>query len=184
VAESPESAPWWTRARAWWEELQPANERGGHGDRGALARLRRADVVGAIAEEATLALFRRLGYRDPQRLPRVATLAHVLAHVREDDGRPFGRAIGRASFEDAKSAAMSDLRFRRLVAATGEEEIAREFRRAVELAGAKVDVADLARVLLCFDDEDGRTRRRLTFDYFNAGAAAPRETASENAATL
>jgi hypothetical protein len=46
------------------------------------------------------------------------------------------------------------------------------FRRAVAMLGGQANVADLARTILFFDQEE--TRRRLAFDYYAAGAAAPR----------
>ena len=85
--------PSWSRiaesARDWWRELQPSDEHGQPraGDRAALARLRRAATpADAIAEEPTLMLFRRLGLQSENypRLPRVAVMAMVLAHIRED----------------------------------------------------------------------------------------------------
>jgi CRISPR system Cascade subunit CasB len=158
-------------ARKWWAGLQP--DAPGRGDRAALARLRRSQPADAMTHEATLALFRALypGSNDHRRLPRVATLACILAHVREDDGRKsFARAIGRTSFDDEDSAALKPLRFQRLVTAQGEDEMATLFRRAIALVGRCVDVADLARIILAFDSDE--TKRRLTFDYFGAGLAA------------
>ena len=163
------------RAKAallWWQDLQPSGTQ--RGDRAALARLRRAAPRDAMAQEATLALFKRMQYAaaDFDTLPRVATLACTLAHVRKNaDNKKFASAIGRSSFEDAKSAAMKPLRFQRLVAAEGEDEIARGFRRAVALIDGKVNVFDLAKIVLSFDREE--TKRRLVFDYYGAGFDAP-----------
>jgi CRISPR system Cascade subunit CasB len=123
-------------------------------------------------EEATLLLLRRLGWRNPERLPRVATLACVLSHVREDAEKLFGAAIGRESIDDKDSAVVSVIRFQRLLDAESEGEIERGFRRAVAMLSGQANVADLARIVLFFDHEE--TRRRLAFDYYAAGAAAPR----------
>ena len=146
MSETPSRSQVAERARAWWRDLQPADERGQvkDGDRAALARLRRcATPADAMVEEATLALFRRLGLKatDHHRLPRVALIAMVLAHVRADaesgaDGfRPAAaRAVGRASLEDEDSAKMSVLRFRRLLSARDDAELAQQMRRLVALA--------------------------------------------------
>jgi CRISPR system Cascade subunit CasB len=172
------------RTRGWWQDLQPTKTNGEpnpSGDRAALARLRRAaGPAEALAEEATLALFRRLGLssEDYFRLPRVALIAVVLAHVRADtepgaDGfrAPAARAVGRISAEDADSAKMSPLRFRRLLACREEEELAREMRRLVALADGKINVGDLAASLFFWGE---KVRQRWAFEYYAAGAAAPR----------
>lgn len=165
------------KARAWWQQLQPATgDSPGRGDRAALARLRRATPADAMTHEATIDLFQKLGYRnhDHCRLPRVATLACVLSHVREHaPDRNFAAAIGRASFGDAESAALKPIRFQALVTAEGEDEIARAFRRALAVAGGGVNIADLSRIILGLDCDE--VRRRLTFDYFGAGREAAAE---------
>lgn len=178
------------RARAWWRDLQPADERGQpkDGDRAALARLRRcATPAEAMVEEATLALFRRLGLKatDHQRLPQVALIAMALAHVRADaepsaDGfRPAAaRAVGRASLEDEDSAKMSVLRFRRLLSARDQAELAQQMRRLVALADGRVNVGDLAASLFFWGD---KVRQRWTFEYYAAGAAVPRSDTLEAA---
>lgn len=171
-----------TAARGWWRALQPDDDEAGDrrpGDRAALARLRRCSTVTeAMAEEATLALFRRLGLAEPKDLPRVALIASVLAHVRNEPGpeqrghRRAIAAVGRTSPEDADSADMTPLRLRRLLACREERELMREMRRFVALAGRRVNVADLAESLFYWND---RTRARWAFDYYAAGAAAPRD---------
>ena len=151
-------------ARNWWRSLQPDGKR--PGDRAALAHLRRSSSTDALAQEATLVLFRALGYTHHSKLPRVATLASVLAHVRDDDpARPFARAIGRTSF-DKDDAPLKLLRFQRLIDARGEDEIHRGFRRAIDIVRGAANVADLARIILNYDSEE--RRRRFTFDYYGA----------------
>jgi CRISPR system Cascade subunit CasB len=179
------------RARVWWQGLQPTNANGdpnATGDRAALARLRRcATPAEAMVEEATLVLFRRLGLEatDRHRLPRVALIAMVLAHVRADaepDAAGFQppavRAVGRETLESEDSARMSVLRFRRLLAARDDEELAREMRRLVALADGRINVGDLAASLFFWGD---KVRQRWTFEYYAAGAAAPRGEAPEAA---
>jgi CRISPR system Cascade subunit CasB len=108
----------------------------------------------------------------------------VLAHVRADaesaDGfRPAAaRAVGRASLEDEDSAKMSVLRFRRLLSARDEAELAQQMRRLVALADGRVNVGDLAASLFFWGD---KVRQRWTFEYYAAGAAAPRDGPPEAA---
>jgi len=162
-------------ARQWWRVLQPDAERARpqdrSGDRAALARLRRAATLAeAVAEEATLDLWRRLGLKDPTRLPRVAAIAHVLAQVRQDGDRPVMRVVGRETFANEDSARLKPIRFRRLLAAREDEELMREMRRLVQIAERGLDVGHLAASMLYWNDA---TRARWTFDYFAAGHAAP-----------
>lgn len=143
------------KAYEWWRGLQD--------NRAARARFSRASVGDALAEEAAHALYRALGGR--WRLPRAAALAIVLAKVREHDGRQsFGRQIGRPTFEQKDEARLKPLRFKRLLAARDDEDLARAFRRAVLILDRTANVRDLAWLVLTWDDE--RTRARFTFDYY------------------
>jgi CRISPR system Cascade subunit CasB len=190
MSETPSPSQVAERARAWWREFQPADERGQpkDGDRAALARLRRcATPAEAMVEEATLTLFRRLGLKatDQHRLPQAAVIAMVLAHVRADaepgaDGfrPPAVRAVGRETLESEDSARMSVLRFRRLLAARDDAELALQMRRLAALADGRINVGDLAASLFFWGD---RVRQRWTFEYYAAGAAAPRDDAPEAA---
>ena len=170
-------------AYKWWRSLQPDPARQHVGDRAALARLRRASPMEALSMEPVIQLFGKLGYKTPEdaarHLPRLATLACILAHVRADqhrDGIRFGRAIGRERGEDAESAPLKPLRFQRLLAAETEEEIARSFIRTLAILRAPVDVRELAELVLNFDRDE--QRQRLVFDYYHAGFAAPASDAT------
>jgi CRISPR system Cascade subunit CasB len=175
------------QAKRWWQDLQDYRDGkpNPRADRASRARLRRADAVAAVAEEAVMALYRRLGGEDGSgfdhgRLKSALRLALVLVHVRQDeaadqhgDRKSFARQIGRESFGDkAESARLHPLRFQRLLAARSDEEIIQEFRRAVDIAGNKANVRDLAGLLLHWDLEE--TRTRFAFDYYAAGIAAPK----------
>jgi CRISPR system Cascade subunit CasB len=177
------------QARRWWQDLQDYKDGkpNPRADRASRARLRRADQGAAVAEEAVMALYRRLGGEEARgfsepRLKRALRLALVLVHVRQDESadeqgnrKSFARQLGRASFEDAESARLHPLRFQRLLAARGDEEVVQEFRRAVDLAGNKANVRDLAAMLLDWEREE--TRIRFAFDYYAAGTAAPKADA-------
>jgi CRISPR system Cascade subunit CasB len=154
------------QAARWWRELQPKDEQGKprSGDRGALARLRRCTtVMQAASESATLAMCRRLGTGEPS-LDRVALLAAVLAHVQEERfDLTVARQIG---VQQDNTAAVSDLRFRRLLQADTMDERLTGFRRLVTLAGRRLNVADLAAGLWRWDDE--LERRRWIYAYHDA----------------
>lgn len=178
------ASPKTTAAQDWWRDLDTR-------DRAAKARLKRADLDAAMIDEATLRLFRRLGRRTPRDLSRVAALAAVLATVRDDTGRgaPFARQIGFSRLpadpqkpEADNKPALSVLRFKRLMSAGDDADLARQFRRAVDLLGGKANVDDIRRVVLAWHLPE--TRRGFAFDYFGAGIAAPlRDTASDADAT-
>lgn len=178
------ASPQTTAAQDWWRDLDAR-------DRAGRARLKRADLDGAMIDEATLRLFRRLGRRTPRDLSRIAALAAVLAAVRDDTGRgtPFARQIGFSRLpadpqkpEADNKPALSMLRFKRLMSAGDDADLARQFRRAVDLLGGKANVEDIKRVVLGWHRPE--TRHGFAFDYFNAGDGAPlRDTASDADAT-
>lgn len=168
-------------AASWWHALQPDPETHRPGDRAALARLRRcASVAEAMVEPAAMALFRRVGATHPGDLPRIATLAAVLAHLRKDTPEDrVARRLGPDYPEAPETALMSPLRFRRLMEAGSGEEQLTAFRRMVGLAGGRLPLRDLARSLLDWNDE---RRRRWIYDYWNAGQPATAPAAEEPAA--
>ncbi|MDQ0455719.1 type I-E CRISPR-associated protein Cse2/CasB [Rhizobium paknamense] len=160
-------------AAEWWRDLH------GHGeskeDRASLARLRRAGFAEAARIAAVHALYRRLwegGDFREKRLALTLRVALVLAHVREEErGEPGQyRAFG-ASLGAGETPALHPLRFRQLLQARGDEEIVRDFRRAVALNDHRADLRSLALLMLTWDED--ATRTRFAFDYFQAGMAAP-----------
>ena len=163
----------------WWKSLTGQGEGSSPSgkDRAARARLRRASPDEAMCEEATLRLFRKLGYKSPDRLPRVATLAMILAVIREDAGGRFGNQIGREKIDDDQTAKLKIGRFKRLLDAQTEEEITTAFRRAIAILGGKAGVQDVAKYVLHFDE--GSERRRLVFDYYRADNGEPNLSKTE-----
>lgn len=169
-------ARWWRGLQAYFPDGRPNPT----SDRAALARLRRANLVDAMQAPATLALFRALGRTRPDDLPTVALCAAALAAVRQDDpGANAARQLGAPPGDPAARPVLSSLRFRRLIEAADGEERLLSFRRAVALAGGKLNVRELAAACLDWSE----TRRRIwIFNYYNAGFAAPAaEPAHEDA---
>jgi CRISPR system Cascade subunit CasB len=151
-------------AATWWRDLQPTDSR--PGDRGALARLRRCSTVTeAMLDPATIGLLQRCGGTGPKDLPDAGLAAAVLAHVREDDteNRSIARRIGPTDLDHPETALVKVGRFRRIVEATTHDERLTAFRRLVAITGDRLNVSDLARALLRWDDE---TLRRWTFNYW------------------
>lgn len=169
-------------ALGWWSSLQPEARPDGRrgGNPGALARLRRAGLLDAVMEEATIDLFHRL--RDVPRgaalgqllVERAALIAAVLAHVRDRETRKVAAVAGEKSGDQR---VLSPLRLRRLFATRSPADCLIAFRRLVALLGKEANVADLAESLFDWPDEfrgDGQ-RTRWAFDYYGAGSAAPSE---------
>lgn len=168
-------------AQDWWRKLQPlVTESGGKlpGDRATLARLRRAaNLYDAAAEPETIRLFRLLGFSNPDRLGRVAVVAAVLAHVREQpkNRERLARALGPPRGGKPEDAVYSTLRLRRLLATRGDDDLLIAFRRAVAILKDTANVGDLATLILDWDDDERGdiTRTRFAFDYHDAGEHAP-----------
>ena len=177
--------PQWAQiARRWWETLQNTRKDGTANparDPAALARLRRAATpIDALEEPSVFDLYKKLGFSRvdfERRLPRVAVTAAVLAHIRTDGGdKGFRRRFAEMLGQGGERRLMSELRFKRLLAATEDQDLLVTFRRAVALAGKKdIDVGDVASSLL---DWSERRRMRWAFDYYGAGIAAPKQNAT------
>jgi len=157
-------------ALQWWQRLTgntPSGYQSGD-NRASLAELRRSTVTAAALHPETIKLFSALGYKNPSRLPRVAALAIILANIKENDGRAFGRAIGRERSDDPSSAPLKIGRFRAMMGAESAEDIANTVRRAVAIADNRVNVKDVARFVLYIENDS--VRNRVAIDYYKAGA--------------
>lgn len=176
-------------ASTWLATLRPREISGAliPGDRAALARLRRAtSVMEAAAEPATADLYKKLGLRYPAHdLARAATVAAVLAHVREPSQEKIARAIGTPRVGDESTALVTPLRLKRLLAAREPDDVLIAFRRVVAILGHTANIRDLAlQVLAWTDGERGDlTRTRFAFDYHDAGQFAPDAEAGVVSAT-
>ena len=156
------------RARRWWAELAGASAGKKGGDPGALARLRRARTpVEAVLDPEARELVRRIGATHPSRALRVARLATLLAHVREDDpGRPVARALGGP---DEESRTMQPARFRRLMLSESDEELFVGLRRALTMLDRKANVADLAKTWLDWSHPTWGDRVRIDWTFAYVG---------------
>lgn len=129
-----------TIAIHWWKEIN----RGGSGS---IAQLRRAQSeLEILLVPASLRLIQQIGNRR-----RVAIIAGVLAHVRENDNEPIVRRLGRTKLDDDVSATLKEGRFRRLIQCN-DSELLDAMRRLVHLNNNKADVRDLSRSILFWGD--------------------------------
>lgn len=147
-------------AAAWWTWLQEPPQRG---DRAALSRC--ASTVDVRFQPSWHDLARRVGGaqtlsdRDREQL---AVVGAVLAHVRTLSGGSVAEAMGVGD-----KPAVSDLRFRRLLATEDPEELRVAMIRTMHLLGGTADVAVLADSI--FNWGDGR-RLKWAEDYYRVAA--------------
>jgi CRISPR type I-E-associated protein CasB/Cse2 len=169
----------------WWWLLQPRPD-GSGGDRGALARLRRADTPAvALLEPAVIRLYgdvrKKLGRDalDDRETEMLAVIAGVLARVRAAEGPSiaFATALG----QPPDHPVMSPLRFGNLMRAREPEDLMRHLRRAVDLLGGRpFGIPQFAADIFVWNDD---IRRRWIFQYHQEGAAAPRPGGAETGDT-
>ena len=173
-------------AVAWWKGLQPdpdrprPQDRGG--DRGSLARLRRAATPLEAAEQAAAVALARALAVGVGGFENAAVCAGVLAHVRQDDpGVLVAARIGVNPSESNARPLVSPLRFRRLIEARDAGERLTQFRRLVALAGSRLNVGDLAVAVLDWSD---KRRRDWIFRYHAGDVPAAASPASTTLASL
>ena len=164
-------------AYEWWRRLNPPDSAQPGTHRAALARMRRAATpIEVMQEPEALRLIARM----PRHPDRVATLAGVLAFVRESEERRVARAIGRTALDDDQSALLSESRFRRLLQVE-DDELMEPMRRLVRMAKGTLNVRDLSSAILKWDD---KVKKRWIFDYYHvAGSLRSEHGASAEAAS-
>ncbi len=145
----------------WWGGLE--KDRGG---RAALRRAKNLDAVFACASfhQHLLAPLREAGWEPTERqVDALAAVAGILAHVEENVPKgSFAEVMARPSREGSK-AVVSDLRFRRLLAVEGPEELLSALVRMVRLAGGKANILELAGAVLSWGDA---RRKSWALDYY------------------
>lgn len=148
----------------WWQDLQKRP--------GERARLRRCHNPVEVAFEPSYhRLVTMLGGTDRVNLERVAVVAGVLAHVREyDPSMPFAVQMAKAP-EGTGKAKVSGFRFRRLIQVSDTSGLYEPVIRTVALLGGRVNVDDLGKNLLWWNE---KTKKKWAFQYY---ANAPADTA-------
>ena len=150
--------------RTWHTSLAEQHK----GDRATLRRaLTAGDAVFVPAFHRLRTELLKAGYLpSAERLARVAL---VLAHVRDDaPSRPTARQMA-APKDGASTPAVSHLRFRRLVEEEDADEAVSKLRRLLPQLGGSANICDLADAAYWWN---ARTRRQWAFTYFEH---APKE---------
>ena len=176
MSEDKPKKPWGVIARHWWKDMQPDGNRA---DPAALAMLRRASTpVEALmlpvpAVMRLRALLAEADWHGSEK--RLGVLAATLAHVRKD--RPDIR-MARLLGPPAPGAApiLSPLRFQRLLAAEGEEELMIQFRRIVAIADRTANIDDLTKSILKWDED---RKVRWVFAYWGDSASGQQAAQQE-----
>ena len=127
----------------WWTELvDPGNPT----SRRQRAELRRANTLAEVAlTPAYVDLLDRIGEVGGGRpFEQVAAIASVLGEVRREAGARHGDFARTMARTVDRRPAVSELRFRRLLATDEREQLAAQLRRVVPMLDAPVPIPDLA----------------------------------------
>jgi CRISPR system Cascade subunit CasB len=155
-------------------------------DTGGRAELRRViEPSGAVFIPSFHRLRRAIERAAPSvdmanRLDRLSAIACTVARVRDDmESRNLGSLL--ASFKEGSvRPRVSEFRFRRLLEAKGNADLARQFRRIVAMLDERVDIVALANTIYWWRSD--RTRQSLAYDYFRAAPVGGGEPNSQQAA--
>ena len=153
----------------WWNDLNDDRDRGGR------AILRRASSITAIVMSRPYQrLHRRLrsvGWRSKDSSDRndyLAAAVGLLAHVRNDDRRPFPQAAsgesGGSSAEVSERVPVSELRFVRLLESPDIDALFAGLRRVLPLIDHSVDIVEFANDIVHWDDND-TVKKRWAYGY-------------------
>jgi len=146
----------------WWKKLED-----NRGDRAALRRA--AGIEQVMFNPAFHRLFRGLKGTSWTRAERVALIAALASRVREHrPERTFAAQLGSAPKERDK-AALSGLRFRRLLQAHDPDELLQGCSRAIAMCSNSVNLVSLAKSMYWWSDRD---RKDWAFDYYDANPSA------------
>ncbi|MDT8321692.1 MAG: type I-E CRISPR-associated protein Cse2/CasB [Xanthomonadales bacterium] len=146
----------------WWKKLED-----NRGDRAALRRA--ASIEQVMFNPAFHRLWRGLKGTSWKRAERVALIAALAARVREHRSeRTFAAQLG-TSPRGREKAALSGLRFRRLLQIREPDELLQGCSRAIAMCGNSVNLLNLAKSVYWWSDRD---RKDWAFDYYDANPSA------------
>lgn len=146
----------------WWNNLED-----NRGDRAALRRAASIDQV--MFNPAFHRLWRSLRGTPWQRAERVALVAALAARVREHrPEKTFAAQLGTPP-RGREKAALSGLRFRRLLQAKASDELLQGCSRAIAMCGHKVNLLNLAESVYWWGDG---VQKKWAFDYYDANPSA------------
>ncbi|AKJ38920.1 type I-E CRISPR-associated protein Cse2/CasB [Methanosarcina barkeri] len=139
----------------WWENLDES--------RGKRAELRHCHNINEVAFTPSFHSLRIKLSRFRINQEALAAIAGVLSHVKSNDTNsslPAQMAIPKLG---SKKAAVSDLRFRRLLTIEDRNELFITMIRIVRLLDERVNIFDLAKSIYFWNK---RTKKRLAYKYY------------------
>lgn len=146
----------------WWNKLEDHR-----GDRAALRRAANIDQV--FFNPAFHRLWRSLKGTRWRREERVALIVALAARVRgHRPDKPFAAQLGSPPGGREK-AALSGLRFRRLLQAREPDDVLQSCSRAIAMCSHNVNLLNLAESLYWWGDG---VRKNWAFDYYDANPSA------------
>jgi CRISPR system Cascade subunit CasB len=159
----------------WWQDLQgmdpkPREDReqarNPQGDRAGRAALRRCATLTQIAltpaYQRLLRKLRQTGWAtSPRREDRLAAVAKLLAHVRENDEQSLAKAMS-ARDEESGRPRVSEIRFLCLLESNDPETLFSGLQRVLPLMQHKANVMALANDLIFWGD---RVKREWAYAY-------------------
>ncbi len=141
---------------AWWRDLQERP-----GDRAELRRCREPSQ--AVFLQAYHRLLRAMEKEHMIHPDRLASVAIILSHVRQDvPGKALGELMGKPS-QDKSSAPISDLRFKRFLRIPDGDSLIEPMQRLLAQLGDSAPVDRVAEVAYWWNES---TKKRLAFDYY------------------
>lgn len=152
----------------WWEQLNHAK-----GERAALRRSASlTEVMMSPAFASLLRALRSSGYAISDQdapLAKLAAIAGLCARIEEQAGGGLGERMGTPK-AGGKTATLSELRLRRILACDDIEELYTLLRRALALLDDRANLADLAATIWHWSPLDEKRphdpRRQVAYDYY------------------
>ena len=150
------------RLLEWWQALED--------NRGDRAALRRASSIEQVMFNPGFhRLWRKLKDTRWRRAERVALIAALAARVKDHDPRrSFATQLGSPP-SGREKAALSGLRFRRLLQVNEPDELLQACSRAIAICAGRVNLTSLAESVYWWNDG---VRKQWAFDYYDANPSA------------
>lgn len=146
----------------WWQALDD--------NRGDRAALRRASSIEQVMFNPGFhRLWRKLRDTRWSRSERVALIAALAARAKDHDPRrPFAAQLGSPP-SARERAALSGLRFRRLLQVNEPDELLQACSRAIAICDGRINLTGLAESVYWWNDA---VRKQWAFDYYDANPSA------------
>ena len=138
----------------WWTWLE--------NNRGERAQLRRCENPEQVLPQVAFhQLCRRLPYREREDVLALATVAGLLAHIKESSNQPLMAQLGQ-SREGGDKPVLSELRFQQLISSENSDELYDRMRRVIQLVGNKANIISVADIVFHWSRDQKQSERNPT----------------------